>query len=505
MHTMNCHGMNDFMSFIAINPYLPSITGKLRIVFVIFLVLVVTACTTSPDQPDFLNNARQQSQSVSHWINADNTEAASHTALNQLINTPVLAELITQALAANPNLQQILLTLQIRQAERRQTFGQRLPQVEAGLNTSKSETATGTESSEQTDTRYTGSINISWEVDLWGKLANSDYAMRKDIQQQAWLVQAARDSLVAQICQVWLSLVAQQHSIGIRQAQVLSLDKNQQFIATRYRSGLGSLEDLDSIQTNLASAKATLESERELKTQLQRSLAVLLGTSHLPSPLLIGDYPEVLVPLAELPQQTLQRRPDLQAAYSAIEAADLRRKVAYKDLLPSINLSATLEDAANSPRQALLTNPLWSLLGQLTAPLYQGGQLKAAVDIADLEVAQSYQNYRSSLLTAVNEVEDALSLQNSLDIQYQHISNAVTNSQRNLEQYRQKYRVGLANILDVLSVEQQTFDLQAQQDDLLLQRLSNRIDLGLALGLSWEINDHVVNNEPFITTNGATE
>jgi NodT family efflux transporter outer membrane factor (OMF) lipoprotein len=453
-----------------------------RVVALMVLGGTMTACATAPTHADFLKSATQESQSIQHWENQTNAPLVTTTTLNQLIAAPALDALIAHALAANPSLQQTLLTLQIRQAEQRQALGKRLPEVDAGYKASKAESSTESKTSAQ----YTGSLSVSWEVDLWGKLANSDEAKRKSVEEQTWLLQAARDSLVSQVSQNWLSLIAQQHNIDIRQAKVASLDKNRQFIEERYRSGLSTLEDLDSVQTNLASAKATLESEKELLTQQQRTLATLIGstnTSKLPS---LGDYPEVLLPMSALPEQTLQRRPDLLAAYSAIEAADLSSKVAYKDLLPSLSLTAALDDVASSPSQALLTNPLWSLLAQLTAPLYKGGQLKAAADIADLQVAQAYQSYRGTLLTAVNEVEDALSLQNSLDIQYQHVSEALASAERNLAQYREKYREGLVTILDLLNIEQQMFDLQAQQNDLIYQRLNNRVTLSLALGLSWE-------------------
>ena len=121
-------------------------------------------------------------------------------------------------------------------------------------------------------------------------------------------------------------------------------------------------------------------------------------------------YPQVVTPLADLPDQTLQRRPDLQAAYFAIEAADLRTSVAYKDLLPSISLEAAFEDLSDSPQSLLLTDPVWALLGQLSAPLFQGGKLKSAAEVAELQTAQSYQSYRETLLEAIMEVDNALSM-----------------------------------------------------------------------------------------------
>ncbi|MGB3596293.1 MAG: TolC family protein, partial [Pseudomonas neustonica] len=129
------------------------------------------------------------------------------------------------------------------------------------------------------------------------------------------------------------------------------------------------------------------------------------------------------------------------------------------------------------------TDPVWSLLGQLTAPLYQGGQLRAAADIAELTTAQSYQAYRETLVTAVTEVENALGQERSLAQQQAHVETALARQQNNLTQYQERYRNGTATVLELLIVQQQTYNLEAQLDTIIYNRLANRITLGLALGL----------------------
>ncbi len=194
-------------------------------------------------------------------------------------------------------------------------------------------------------------------------------------------------------------------------------------------------------------------------------------------------YPEVLTPLADLPEQTLQRRPDLQAAYFAIESDNLKTSVAYKDLLPTVSLEAALKDIGDSLESLLLTDPVWALLGQLTAPLFQGGKLRAEAEIAELTTAQSFEVYRETLLEAISEVENALSFEQSLTARQQHITSALSSARNSLERYQESYRSGLVDILDLLTVQEKTFDLAAQLDNLIYERLTNRIDLGLALGL----------------------
>lgn len=439
--------------------------------------LILTACSAMPGDQGYAARAAEEQQRLEQWSQLDNTSTVTY--LSELLSTPQLNALTDEALNANPGLQQTLLALKILQAQYRQTRSEQYPDIDAGLSASKEAGS---------DAAYTGSVTISWELDLWAKLANEKSAAARDVAEQLALYQSARDTLVAEVMQGWLQLINLQHSVSIEQQRVAVLEKNEQFIVQRYRAGLGTLEDLDSARSSAASARATLAATQESLLQQQRAMNVLLGRSS-GSTVIADDYPQVLVALADLPAQTLQRRPDLKAAYLATEAADLRTQAAYKDMLPSISLEAALSDSGPSPAQALLTDPVWSLLGQLTAPLFRSGELKAAADAAALTTAQSYQAYRETLLTAVQEVEDAIGQENSLGIQQQHIRQALNSARNNLTRYQQKYRQGLVTMLDLLDVQQQTYDLQSQLDELTYQRLSNRITLGLALGLGIKENN----------------
>lgn len=438
-------------------------------------VSLLAACASTPGRTDFEAKADADRQAVQGWSQLDAGVQVSQ--LNALVSSPDLDALVAEALAANPSLQQTLTTLKIRQAEQRQSRGALLPSVSGGLSGAREQGA---------DAAYTGSVTVSWELDVWRKLSDESRAAGKDVALQAALLQAAQDTLAADVMTSWLGLVAADHAIGIEQRRLVTLEKNEALILQRYRGGLGTLEDLDSARTSVASSRAALAEYREVLAQRKRALKTLLGRTAALEVAVPATYPAVVQPLAYLPEQTLQRRPDLKAAYLAIQAADLRAAVAYKELLPSINLEAALSDVAERPSAALLTDPVWSLLGQLTAPLYQGGRLRAAAEIAELETAQAYQAYRETLLTAVQEVEDALGQEQALAERQGHIESALASARNNLAQYERSYRSGLVDILDLLTVQQQTYDLEAQLDALRHDRLVNRITLGLALGLGVE-------------------
>jgi len=229
----------------------------------------------------------------------------------------------------------------------------------------------------------------------------------------------------------------------------------------------------------------------------------LLGYNKIETINMPTNYPDVLVPLTQLPTQTLARRPDLMSAFYDIEQAELEVQVAYKDLLPSLSLSASLSDVASSPSSALFRSPVWYLLGQLTLPLFQQGELELAIDVAKYEAAQDYEIYRATLLDAIFEVENAISQEKSLEIRQAYLEEALNAEKNNLLQYQKNFKNGSVDIVDLLDVQQDVFNLIASLDDLIYQRLDNRITLGLALGLSGQISNK--NNDNYSALTGVAQ
>jgi len=435
------------------------------------LMLLLSSCSKTA-QTDYGELAVQDRQLLPEW--AVQKEAVKATSLTDLIVSEELNDLVKEALGANPSLQQTLLSLKILQAKYKEVRADQLPELSYDTSVGKDE---------GDDESYSGSLTVSWEIDLWQKLADTSKAAALDEAEQQELLLEARDSLAAQVIKEWLGLIADQHAINIEKKRLGILEQNEGYILQRYRNGIGTLEDLDSARSSAAVSRATLEEYRENLAEGQRTLKTLLGRTGTDSIIVPEIYPAVITPLADLPEQTLARRPDLKAAFFAIEAADVRTTVAYKDLLPTISLEAALEDLSTSPESMLLSDPVWALLGQLTAPLFQGGALRAAAEVAELETAQYYQIYRDTLLDAINEVENGLSLEQSLTRRQEHIKSSLTSARNSLSRYQENYRAGLVDILDLLTVQEKTFDIAAQLDNLIYERLVNRIELGLALGL----------------------
>ncbi|MDO6461697.1 TolC family protein [Granulosicoccaceae sp. 1_MG-2023] len=440
----------------------------------LLLMLGLSGCAGLQTATDHRADLNDQLEAVPAWQTEQAAYATAVTQLDALLDEAALRPLISRALANNPSLAQTRLSMEILQAQERQIRAGGRPTVSAGYGASRSEGE---------DTFYTGSVDISWEPDVWSAVRNQTLAARASTASQRALYDAARATLAADVIKAWLNLIDQQRTIDLETRRLELLNDTHEFIQARYRAGTATLEDLLTARTNVASTRATISAAEASYRSLQNALKVLLGETDGEIPELPEDYPQVLTPLAGLPAQTLARRPDLVAAWEDVRAADLSVQVAYRDMLPSLSLSAALQDIAESPEKALLNDPVWSLLGQLTAPLYQGGQLQAAADSAELTAAQAVAAYRETLVTAVSEVDDALTLETAYGEQIRELTQALDDANTNLQRYRDNYRHGLTDLLDLLTIQEQTFDLQSQLNAVLLNRLSNRIDLALALGL----------------------
>ena len=479
--------------------------GKIKLtVNSITLCILLSACTSTDDRAlsesassstgnnvVWQSQARQQESTQTLLLNSDTTL----TDVIDIKELPHLAGYIDEALSSNASLQQSLITLRKAQVAIDSAKADRNLNVDASFSASKSETTNSSAStssytnsstsSNSSSPSYSASMNVSWELDPWQKISDGISAANLDAASARASYQSARDSLVANVVRSYIDVLTQQQLLNIEQSRLTVLENNEAVILKRYSTGLGSLDDLDTARTSSANTRATIAQYENALLTAKRTLAVLLGRQNQSLNELNTQvsFPDVLLPLTTLPKQDLARRPDLQAAFYALKATEFEVDVAYKALLPSISLSASLSDNASTPSQALFTNPLWSLLGQMTAPLFQGGALRAQIEDAKLTSANAWWQYRETLLTAVQETQNALDSETALSARISHTNVALANAERSVSTIEGQYRQGLADILDLLSVYDTRFNLQAQAVELHAQKLQNRIDLGLALGL----------------------
>ncbi len=451
------------------------------LILILLFPIFLSACST---QQTLWRQQLDENSLPKNWQQVSQSEQAqSISYLLDLVNIPQLDILVEKALINSPSINRTLITLKSARISLDRTEGDQLPSVSLSNNAQKREENTGGSSKS-----YSSKVSVSWEVDLWSRLSDKTKAASFDKAVNEQDYQAARDSLAGQVIKSYLNLIATAQRVQVQQLRVKSLLNNQNIIKQRYRSGLSSLDDLETIRSSYANEMANLVQLEESQIQDKRTLAVLVGDqAALSSPSvlfsLVAQLPEVILPLAEIPIKTIQRRPDISAALLRIEAEDARTSATYKDMLPSFSLSGDLEASDVSASAMLLKDPLWSLLGSLTSTLYNGGKLKANAKLQELTAESAYWSYRDALLNAVQEVENALGSESSLLKQQTYHSQALESSKISENNYQSRYRQGLVDILELLQAQRSRFDTENNLIQTQVKLLNNRIDLGLALGL----------------------
>jgi len=439
--------------------------------FPLFMLLVITSCSTAPKRDIAVSSPNQwtansavSSKIATQWLNefSDNT----------------LTTLVHEALNHNYDLQAAALRINAAHEQAIIDGAPRLPHLEASAGYQH-----GKNSQNSASGSFAGLFNLSWELDVWGRIRNSQQAAEQEAVAVAEDYHAAKLSLAARTAQSYFDLIEANLQVAVAEQSMKDRRTIAELVRGRFERGLTGGLDLRLVLTDLANAEAALATARNQVQFVTRHLEVLLG--RYPSGVLQQHAKLPMPPAAiaaGLPSELLTRRPDLIAALQRVQATDSRLASAKQALLPRITLtasggsSAALSDIID-PRSAA-----WNLAMGLLQPIFTGGRLEANVRLNEAQMKEAVNLYHSTALNAFREVEQALAAEQWLRAQEKALQEAVeqTEASRKLAVY--SYGQGLIQILTLLDSYRSTFT--AQSDYLTVQRqlLNNRINLYLALG-----------------------
>lgn len=395
-----------------------------------------------------------------------------------LFSDEQLGATVNRALAHNPDLQATRARMEEVGFNLRKAEGAQLPTVGGIASAGRDQIAGSSRRS-----TVSAGLDASWEVDIWGRIRSGVSAAAADRASAAADYEAARQSLVAQTMQAWFEMVGAEHGRQLGARRVTSLESTLELVQRRFELGQASLADTDLSLTDLENARADLEASTDRRDQAARQIRVLTG-----------DYPDAQIRSASwpslrrtvpsgVPSDLLRQRPDIAAAYQNILAADSRVDVAHADLFPSFVLttsggrqSSTLADLARAGFD------YWSLIGNLSAPIFEGGQRRAELGAAGKRAEQAFHNYQGIVLNALREVEDALGSELYLAREEKSRLAALEAAQRAYDRSLRDYEAGVTDFLSLLESQRSVFATEQQTIDLKTARLSNRVALAVALG-----------------------
>jgi multidrug efflux system outer membrane protein len=333
-------------------------------------------------------------------------------------------------------------------------------------------------------TNWGVSLDVSWELDLWNRLQAGAQAALADLQASGADLRSAQLSIAGQTVKAWISLAEMEQQVRLTRKTVVSYSDSANQVRDRFEAGLRSALDLRLALLSLANAEALLQQQLQQHDAGARQLQLLIG-GYANGRITLPDGLPVLSSIvpAGLPAELIFRRPDLLAAERRLAASQARLSMRKSDLLPRFSLTGSTGTATDALRSLVNGDfTVWSLLGDVIAPLWQGGRLRAAIDQEEARVAETLASYANVALRAFAEVETALAAETFFNERKRHLDDSVQQAHAAERLAEERYRAGLDTFIPVLESQRSA----AQAESALLTsrrlRLENRVDLYLALG-----------------------
>lgn len=348
---------------------------------------------------------------------------------------------------------------------------------------------------------YDAKINVSYEVDLWGKLRRATDAARADLLASESAQDTVRNTLTAQLVQGYFAIQALDGKIMVAQRTEETRRDSLKLQQLRLDAGISSEFEVRQLEADLAAVQAQIPDLKNQRVQQNNALTVLLGRS--PKVMLENSIkprndsvtPQIQVP-AGLPSELLLRRPDLREAEQRLMAANGRVAVARAAYYPSITLTGFFGGESRSLSNLFLgPSRIFEFVGQLTQPIFGAKRIGASVKEAQAREEQAIAQYRQVIGQAFREVEDALSAQQSAQEILAADTKRVIALQKSLALARLRYDNGVSSQLEVLDAERNLLQAQIDQGDAeRLQRFAVA-DLFKAMGGGWQTESTVAGSK----------
>jgi len=465
-------------------------------------LLALAGCSVAPSYqraPVATSVAYKEAASdsaVTDWKTAQPSEDLARGQWWKIFHDDGLNALEAEALAANQNLQAASARLSQSRALRQDARSGLLPQIDTGFGPTRERASPASQgladSANSTPTTlWRAQVNVSYEADLFGRVASTVEAATADAQSSEALFQSVRLALQADVAQQYFLLRELDASQALYSNTVQLRQASLKLVQHRFDDGDIDESDLARATAELASAQADAYGVARQRAGAEHALAILLGKT--PAEFNFAPQPitrlSVSVPPG-LPSDLLERRPDIAAAERSMAAANARVGVAKAAFFPSLDLTGSLgyESAklGNLFEWSTRTFLLGPLVGTaLSLPIFDGGKREAGINRARAVYEEEVATYRQSVLNAFREVEDNLADLRILSDQTRSQDAAVAASAHAAKLAHVQYREGAVSYLNVIDADRTVLQQQRTSVQLDGQRARATVNLIRALGGGW--------------------
>jgi NodT family efflux transporter outer membrane factor (OMF) lipoprotein len=419
------------------------------------------------------------------WSSAQPSDEALRGAWWEIYNDPQLDRLEEQVSITNQNIVAAEARFREAKAAVRGSRASELPAVTA----LPAATASGTNAISNVQHRsFEIPIDAVWQADVWGSIRRTVAANAAVAQASAAELEDARLLYQSQLAVDYFQIQGLDAEQQLLDTTVKSYEQNVQLTKDRLNGGVASQDDVALAETQLETARVQLTDLQIQRSELEHAIAVLDGKP--PSELSISKLPSQSPPpstLAGIPSKLLERRPDIAAAEREVAAANEQIGIAKAAFFPSLTLSAT-GGSQTSVFDDLLSVPtrFWSVGPQVVQTLFDAGKRKAQVAQAEAAYDGTVANYRQTVLSAFQQVEDSLAELRVLAEETDVANRAVAAAKQTLELSTIQYRGGLTNYLQVIIAQTSALQTQRAAVQILTRRNTASVLLIEALGGGWD-------------------
>ncbi|HTI72833.1 MAG TPA: efflux transporter outer membrane subunit [Candidatus Limnocylindria bacterium] len=331
-------------------------------------------------------------------------------------------------------------------------------------------------------------LNLGWELDLWGRVRRGREAAIAQLRGAEDGLASLRLMIEAETASDYFALRALDSDLSLLRSNLVTQTRALELVQNRRKGGLGTDLDVAEAETRVRTTEAQLPASELSRTRLLNALATLTGT---PAGQLSLDAQPLVTPLpvigAGLPSELLERRPDVASAEQRVIAANAQVGIAKAAYFPTFRLGGLAGlDSVNAATVFDWPSRVWSVGPSVTLPLFEGKRISGRVRGARAALDESIANYRQTVLTAIQEVEDNLAAQRLLGTQQQSEELASASARRASAIALNRYQGGLTTYLDVSTAMTAQLERERAVVELQGQRFVAAVALVKALGGGWE-------------------
>jgi outer membrane protein, multidrug efflux system len=347
----------------------------------------------------------------------------------------------------------------------------------------------------QTYDTFTLPFDLSYELDLWGRVRRIVESATAQMQAVADDVESVRLAVQAEVAADYFAIRALDSDKSLLLSSIEIFRKSFELVRNRRAGGMVSDLDVAQAETVLENTEAQMPDNALQRAKFEHALAVLTGKNaslfHVPERPL--DLKPLVIP-PDMPSELLERRPDIAAAERRMAAANANVGVATAAFFPTIRLGAqwgfqTGDLNANRNASDLFVLPMsqfWAVGPSATLPLFQGWQIIAGLNQAKAAYEETVARYRQTVLTAFADVENNLAAEYLLASQYEKIMTASKAGRKQLEIANNRYEAGLVTYLDVATAENISLGIERTATRLRGQQMVAVVSLIKSLGGDWQ-------------------